>query len=199
MKLDKWIPSHLLINALVFQSIAAFSTKVPLLHIPCNTNKMFFFSIMLFIFYSGKELAPTLFYGFWWWWFLAMMMMDKLKHNPDKTEFLILGTRQQPEKVNLTAYCWWISDKSFNTSTKLGIMVWLNLYMLSLVRSICSSSCYYIYNIRRIRKVCLIKPPYPFSVRLLPLNWTTTTAHYTAFLLFTLIKFKEFKMLLPDL
>ena len=173
-------------NALVFQSIAVFSTKVPLLHIPCNTNKRVFFSIMLFIFYSGKELPPTLFYGFWWWWFLAMMMMDKLKHNPDKTEFLILGTRQQPEKVNLTAYCWWISDKSFNTSTKLGIMVWLNLYMLSLVRSICSSSCYYIYNIRRIRKVCLIKPP-------------TTTAHYTAFLLFTLIKFKEFKMLLPDL
>ena len=161
--------------------------------------KCFFFSIMLFIFYSGKELPPTLFYGFWWWWFLAMMMMDKLKHNPDKTEFLILGTRQQPEKVNLTAYCWWISDKSFNTSTKLVIMVWLNLYMLSLVRSICSSSCYYIYNIRRIRKVCLIKPPYPFSVRLLPLNWTTTTAHYTALLLFTLIKFKEFKMLLPDL
>jgi len=34
------------------------------------------------------------------------MMMDKLKHNPDKREFLILGTRKQPEKVNLTAYCW---------------------------------------------------------------------------------------------
>ena len=34
---------------------------------------------------------------------------------------------------------------------------------------------------------------------LLPVNWTTATAYYTAFLLFTLINFKEFKMLLPDL
>ena len=34
---------------------------------------------------------------------------------------------------------------------------------------------------------------------LLPVNWTTATAYYTAFLLFTLINFKEFKMLLLDL
>ena len=55
------------------------------------------------------------------------MMINRLKLNPDKTEILILGTRQQLEKViyYFTPCCWWISNKSFNKSEKLGIMVWL--------------------------------------------------------------------------
>ena len=43
-----------------YQSIAVFSTKVSLLHVPYNTNKSSFFNIMLFIFHFGKQPAPTL-------------------------------------------------------------------------------------------------------------------------------------------
>ena len=50
-----------------------------------------------------------------------------------------------------------------------------------------------------LESICLIKTPYPKSMHLLPVNWTTATAYYMAFLLFTLKNFKEFKMLLPDL
>ena len=131
------------------------------------------------------------------------MLMDRLKLNPDKTEFLILGTRQQLEKV-ITSHLV-VGESRISPPTKiknLGSWFDSNLDMLSHVNNICSSSFYCIYNGRRYigsESICFIKPPYPFSMRLLPVNWTTTTAYYMAFLLFTLINFKEFKMLLPDL
>ena len=124
--------------------------------------------------------------------------MGRLKLNPDKTEFLILGTRQQLEKV-ITSHLV-VGESRISPSTKVknwGSWFDSNLDMLSHVNNICSSSFYYIYNIRRIRKY--LSHQTVISMRLLPVNWTTVTAYYMAFLLFTLINFKEFKMLLPDL
>ena len=74
-------------------------------------------------------------------------MMDRLKLNPDNTEFLILGTRQQLEKVV-------VSESQISPSTNWKTWDWFdsNLDMLSHVNNICSSSFYYIYNIHRIRK-----------------------------------------------
>ena len=79
--------------------------------------------------------------------------MDTLKLNPDKTKFLILGTRQQLEKV-ITSHLV-VGESRISPSTKvknLGSGFDSNLDMLSNVNNICSSSFYYIYNIRRIRK-----------------------------------------------
>ena len=81
------------------------------------------------------------------------MMMDRLKLNPDKTKFLILGTRQQLEKV-ITSHLV-VGESRISPSTKvknLGSGFDSNLDMLSNVNNICSSSFYYIYNIRRIRR-----------------------------------------------
>ena len=81
------------------------------------------------------------------------MMMDRLKLNPDKTEFLILGTRQQLEKVITLRLV--VGESGISPSTKvknLGSWFDSNLDMLSHVNNICGSSFYYIYNIRRIRK-----------------------------------------------
>ena len=79
--------------------------------------------------------------------------MDRLKLNPDKTKFLILGTRQQLEKV-ITSHLV-VGESRISPSTKvknLGSGFDSNLDMLSNVNNICSSSFYYIYNIRRIRR-----------------------------------------------
>ena len=79
--------------------------------------------------------------------------MDRLKLNPDKTEFLILGTRQQLEKV-ITSHLV-VGESRISPSTKvknLGSWFYSSLDMLSHVNNICSSSFYYIYNRRRIRK-----------------------------------------------
>ena len=81
------------------------------------------------------------------------MLMDRLKLNPDKTEFLILGTRQQLEKV-ITSHLV-VGESRISPSTKvknLGSWFYSSLDMLSHVNNICSSSFYYIYNRRRIRK-----------------------------------------------
>ena len=83
----------------------------------------------------------------------SWMMMDRLKLNPDKTEFLILGTRQQLEKV-ITSHLV-VGESRISPSTKVKTLrSWFdsNLDMLSHVNNICSSPFYYIYNRRRIRK-----------------------------------------------
>ena len=81
------------------------------------------------------------------------MLMDRLKLNPDKTEFLILGTRQQLEKAITSHLVAGESRISPSTKVKnLGSWFDSNLDMLSHVNNICSSPFYYIYNRRRIRK-----------------------------------------------
>ena len=71
--------------------------------------------------------------------------MDKLKLNPVKTEFLILGTRQQLEKVKTSHLI--VGESRIRSSTqvrKLESRFDFNLDILSHVNSICSSSFYYI-------------------------------------------------------
>ena len=93
------------------------------------------------------------------------MMMDRLKLNLDKTEFLILRTRQQLEKV-ITSHLV-VGECQISPSTKvknLGSWFDSNLDRLNHVNNICSSSFYYIYNIRRIRKYFVFSNrhiPYP--------------------------------------
>ena len=81
------------------------------------------------------------------------MLMDKLKLNPEKTEFLIRGTRQQLEKV-ITSHLV-VGESRICPSTKvknLGSWFDPNLNMISHINNICSSSFYNLYNIRRIGK-----------------------------------------------
>ena len=128
------------------------------------------------------------------------MLMDRLKLYPDKTEFLIVGTRQQLEKV-ITSHLV-VGKSRISPSTKvknLGSWFDPNLDMISHIKSICSSSCYYLYNIHRIRK-CL---SHQSAISLIHAFITSKLEYCNsllmAFLLFTLINFKEFKMLLRDL
>ena len=84
------------------------------------------------------------------------MHSDKLKLNSDKTECLLIGTRQQLQKVsNISALS--VGDSKIAPSCKVrnqGTWFDCKKSMLSHINKTCSSALYYLYNMRRIRK-CL--------------------------------------------
>ena len=81
------------------------------------------------------------------------MTNDKLRLNDDKTEFLMIGTKQQLAKVNIDHIL--IGDcviRPKGVVKNLGTWLDSTLSMNSHVNNTCSNAFYYLYNIRRIRK-----------------------------------------------
>ena len=81
------------------------------------------------------------------------MANDKLLLNDDKTEFLMIGTKQQLAKINIDHIL--IGDSVIRPKgvvKNLGTWFDSTLSMNSHVNNICSNAFYYLYNIRRIRK-----------------------------------------------
>ena len=81
------------------------------------------------------------------------MLCDRLMVNDDKTEFLIIGTQQQLEKITINKVS--VGNSIVKPSTEVrNLGVWLdsNLSMSNHISKICSSALYHLYNIRRIRK-----------------------------------------------
>ena len=83
----------------------------------------------------------------------ACMREHQLMLNDDKTEFLIIGTRQQLSKVSIQ------SIKTGQTlvspvasASNLGTWFDTHLDMGTHITKTCSSAVYYLYNIRHIRK-----------------------------------------------
>jgi len=83
----------------------------------------------------------------------AWMIADKLKLNDDKTECLIIGTRQQLSKVHIEKLS--VGDVSVTTTTvarNLGTWFDTNLSLVMHIAKTCKAAVYHLYNIRRIRK-----------------------------------------------
>ncbi len=81
------------------------------------------------------------------------MLSDKLKVNDGKTEFLIIGTRQQLAKVNFNSLR--IGDNSINSIDKaknLGFWFDSQMKMVTNISKCSSVEFFNIFNIRRIRK-----------------------------------------------
>ena len=82
------------------------------------------------------------------------MHTDKLKLNSDKTECLLIGTRQQLQKVsNISILS--VGDSQIAPSCEVrNLGTWFDskMNMLSHINRTCSSAFYYLYNIRKIRK-----------------------------------------------
>ena len=81
------------------------------------------------------------------------MLMDKLKLNGDKTEFIIIGTRQQLSKVNINSLC--VGDATILPSSEvknLGCWFDTQLKMDCHITKICKAAYFPLFNIRRIRK-----------------------------------------------
>lgn len=82
------------------------------------------------------------------------MHKDKLKLNSDKTECLLIGTRQQLQKVSNISMLL-VGDSQIAPSCEVrNLGTWFDskMSMLSHINKTCSSAFYYLYNIRRIRK-----------------------------------------------
>ena len=71
------------------------------------------------------------------------MLQDRLRLNDDKTEFIIIGKRQQLAKVNIDSMQ--VGESS---------ITWFDgqLKMDTQINSICKTALFHLYNIRRIRK-----------------------------------------------
>ena len=79
--------------------------------------------------------------------------MDKLKLNDDKTEFMIIGSRQKLEKVSVAELS--VGDISVapaSTARNLGVLFDRNLKFDAQITKTCRAGYYYLYNIRNIRK-----------------------------------------------
>ena len=73
--------------------------------------------------------------------------------NDDKTECMLIGTRQQITKVDLN--CISVGEKSITPSSNLsnlGILMDTNLTFHEQINKLCKTSFYFLYNIRKIRK-----------------------------------------------
>ena len=81
------------------------------------------------------------------------MLNNDLKFNDDKTDFLIIGSSQQLEKLDNISIR--VGDSDIHPvplSRNLGCWFDSRLSISSHITKLCTSSFYYIYNIRRIRK-----------------------------------------------
>ena len=74
--------------------------------------------------------------------------------NDKKTEFLVIGTRQQLKKVSI--YCLTIGADKILVAEKpvknLGVWLDRKLSMDAHISKTCAAALYYLYNIRRIRR-----------------------------------------------
>ena len=71
------------------------------------------------------------------------MLHDNLKLNDEKTELLIIGTPQQLDKVGTT------NIHPVPVARNLGSWFNANISITDDISNICSSSFYYLYNLRR--------------------------------------------------
>ena len=81
------------------------------------------------------------------------MLADRLKINDDNTEFLVIGTRQQLEKVNIDSINVGTVEVSSSSEVK-NLGCWLDnqLKLNSHINRLCKSAFFHLYNIRKIRK-----------------------------------------------
>ena len=80
------------------------------------------------------------------------MLVNKLKINDNKTEFLIMGSRQQLQKVNIPEIT--VGDaqiKSTSNVRNLGVIFDENLGMHQHVSKVCRTAYFHLHNIARIR------------------------------------------------
>ena len=95
------------------------------------------------------------------------MNVDGLKLNDDKTEFMIIGSRQQLEKVSVAELS--VGDISVapaSAARNLGVLFDRNLTFDAEITKTCCTCYYHLHNIRTIRKYltldstrCLVHVP----------------------------------------
>lgn len=88
----------------------------------------------------------------------AWKLRDKLKLNEENTEFLVIGTRQQLDKISLDEMT--IGHAKLKTTTSarsLGVWFDRNMQFHTNITNMSGMGHFYLYNIRRIRKHLIYK------------------------------------------
>ena len=81
------------------------------------------------------------------------MLTDRLKLNDDKTEFMLIGTKQQLSKINIDSLTVGSIDVApVTVARNLGTWFDSNLNLQGQIHNTCKSGFFHLYNIRRIRK-----------------------------------------------
>jgi len=81
------------------------------------------------------------------------MLTDKLKLNDDKTEFMLIGTKQQLSKVNIDSLTIGnIEVTPVTAARNLGTWLDSNQNLQEQIHKTCKSGFFYLHNIWRIRK-----------------------------------------------
>ena len=86
------------------------------------------------------------------------MLTDKLKLNGDKTEFMLIGAKQQLSKVNIDSLS--VGSIKFAPVTvvrNLGTWFHSDLNLQEQILKTCKSGFSHLYNIRRIRKYLFLE------------------------------------------
>ena len=81
------------------------------------------------------------------------MKESKLQLNTDKTELLLIGTKQQLQKINMSTLC--VGNDLIKPSKEVkNLGVWLDpsLTMNTHINKTCSIAFHHLYNLLRIRK-----------------------------------------------
>ena len=83
----------------------------------------------------------------------SWMIADRLKLNDDKTEFTIIGTRAQLDKVNVSEIVVGQAKVPAVTIVRnLGTWLDTNLTMSAHITETCQAAIYHLYNIKRISR-----------------------------------------------
>ena len=81
------------------------------------------------------------------------MRENKVLLNEEKTEFLLIGTKQQLAKVDIGHIkVGKVNIAPHSLVKNLGFWLDSNLSMINIITKTCSAAFNYLYNIRRIRK-----------------------------------------------
>ena len=89
----------------------------------------------------------------------SWMISDNLMLNDDKTEFLIIGTRQQLAKVNINCIRVGSTDVCpVTVARNLGSWFDEQLTMSTHISKLCGVAFYHLHNIKRIRKYLSREP-----------------------------------------
>ena len=112
----------------------------------------------------------------------AWMAQSKLKLNPSKTEFLLIGLKSQREKfINLFPLA--VLDNEMNpadSARNLGVFFDSGFDFRQHISQVSSSCFYHIRDLKRIRKSLPLALAKQLAVALVT-NWTTVTPYYTKF------------------
>ena len=129
----------------------------------------------------------------------SWMISNMLMVNDSKTEYLIVGSKQQVERVNISFIHVGEDQITPVTSVRnMGVILYSNLKMDMKITKACQNAYYHLHNIKRIRNSWARKPHARSYMHLLQARLTTATVWWNDYQIISSRNPSVWKTLLPD-